>query len=93
VELLAALGELATESVAAARVSVSEGRSKAASEYSSVAARCLDKCMLLGGEATSRSESRSLSMRVDAESLADEIRELEAELEIEKPRELGDGSD
>jgi hypothetical protein len=92
-ELLSALGELATESVAAARVSVSEGRSKAASEYSSVAARCLDKCMLLGGEATSRSESRSLSMRVDAESLADEIRELEAELEIEKPRELGDGSD
>jgi hypothetical protein len=86
-ELLSALGDLATESVAAARLSVQEGRSKAASEYSSVAARCLDKCMLLGGDPTSRSESRSMNVRVDAtemQSLQDEIRELEAEVAADR---------
>jgi transposase-like protein len=82
-ELLAALSSLAEESVAAARLAVSEGRAKNASDFSSVASRALDKCMLIGGEPTSRSESRSLSMHVDAEEtrkLQDEIRELEQEL-------------
>jgi transposase-like protein len=82
--LLGALAELAEESVAAARLSVSEGRSKAASEFSSVAARALDKAMLLGGEPTSRSESRSLSVHADVgdmQDLQDEIASLEKELE------------
>jgi hypothetical protein len=82
-ELLAELGELATESVAAARLSVSEGRSKAACEYSSVASRALDKAALLGGDVTSRSESRSMSVHVDADGmqrLQAEIAALEEEL-------------
>jgi hypothetical protein len=82
-ELLAALAELAEESVAAARLAVSEGRSKAASEFSSVASRSLDKAALLGGDVTSRSESRSMSLHVDADELQKlqtEIRELEEEL-------------
>ena len=82
-ELLGALSELATESVQAARLAVSEGRSKAASEFSSVASRSLDKAILLGGDPTSRSESRSMSVHVDVEEmerLQEEIAELEREL-------------
>jgi transposase-like protein len=82
-ELLAGLASLSEEAVAAARLAVSEGRSKAASDFSSVASRSLDKAALLGGDVTSRSESRSLSVRVDADEvqkLNDEIRELEEEL-------------
>jgi hypothetical protein len=69
-ELLGALGELAEESVAAARLAVQEGRSKAASEFSSVASRALDKAALLGGDVTSRSESRNLSLSMASEGLA-----------------------
>jgi hypothetical protein len=82
-ELLGGLAELAEESVQAARLAVSEGRSKAASDFSSVASRALDKAALLGGDVTSRSESRSLAVRVDADEtqkLLAEIRELEEEL-------------
>jgi hypothetical protein len=45
---LGALAELAEESVAASRLAVSEGRSKAASEFANVASRALDKAQLLG---------------------------------------------
>jgi transposase-like protein len=68
-ELLGALAELAEESVGAARLAVSEGRSKAASEFAAVAAKALDKCLLLGGDPTSRSESRNLSLQVDSPGL------------------------
>jgi hypothetical protein len=82
-ELLAGLASLAEESVAAARLAVQEGRSKAASEFSSVASRSLDKAALLGGDVTSRSESRSMSVHVDAygmQRLQAEIAALEEEL-------------
>jgi hypothetical protein len=82
-ELLAGLASLAEESVAAARLAVQEGRSKAASEFSSVASRSLDKAALLGGDVTSRSESRSMSVHVDADGmqrLQAEIAALEEEL-------------
>jgi hypothetical protein len=69
-QLLGALAELAEEGVAAARLAVSEGRSKAASEFASVAARALDKAALLGGDVTSRSESRNLSMHIESPGLA-----------------------
>jgi transposase-like protein len=91
--LLPALGELAEESIAAARLAVSEGRAKAASDFASVAARMVDRAAVLGGDVSSRSESRSLSVHVDAEkkrALQEEIDELERELEVER-KELGDG--
>jgi hypothetical protein len=68
-ELMAGLASLAEESVAGARLAVQEGRSKAASEFSSVASRSLDKAALLGGDVTSRSESRSMSVHVDADGM------------------------
>jgi hypothetical protein len=68
--LLASLAELAEESVAAARLAVSEGRSKAASEFSNVVARSLTQAQLLGGDPTSRSESRSLALHMESEGLA-----------------------
>jgi hypothetical protein len=68
-QLLGALAELAEESVSAARLAVREGRSKAASEFSNVAARSLTQAQLLGGDPTSRSESRSLAMHVQSEGL------------------------
>jgi transposase-like protein len=82
-QLLGGLTELAEEATAAARLSVSQGRSKSANEFSSVAARAVDKVLLLGGQPTSRSESRSMNVRVDAtemQELQDEIAELEREL-------------
>jgi hypothetical protein len=65
-QLLGSLAELAEESVAAARLAVSEGRSKAASEFSNVVARSLTQAQLLGGDPTSRSESRNLSLHSHA---------------------------
>jgi len=91
--LLPALGELAEESIAAARLAVSEGRAKAASDFASVAARMVDRAAVLGGDVSSSSESHSLSVHVDAEkkrALQEEIDELERELEVER-EELGDG--
>jgi hypothetical protein len=69
-QLLGAFAELAEESVAASRLAVSEGRSKAASEFANVASRALDKAQLLGGDPTSRSESRSLAMHLESPGLA-----------------------
>jgi hypothetical protein len=68
-QLLGALAELAEESVSAARLAVQEGRSKAASEFNNVAARSLTQAQLLGGEPTSRSESRSLALHMQSEGL------------------------
>jgi hypothetical protein len=95
-ELLASLAELAEESVAAARLAVSEGRSKAASEFSSVASRSLDKAALLGGDVTSRSESRSLAMHLESPGLAAvkaEGRAIAASGEVQLERAEGDGRD
>jgi hypothetical protein len=89
-ELLGALGELAEESVAAARLAVSEGRSKAASEFSSVASRALDKAALLGGDVTSRSESRNLSLSMQSEGLAAVQAEGRAIVEA-RERQLSEG--
>jgi hypothetical protein len=69
-ELLGALVELSAESVAAARLAVQEGRSKAASEFANVASRAVSQMQLLGGEPTSRSESRNLSLTMQSEGLA-----------------------
>jgi hypothetical protein len=67
--LLASLAELAEEGVAASRLAVSEGRSKAASEFANVVSRAVSQMQLLGGEPTSRSESRSLALHVQSEGL------------------------
>jgi hypothetical protein len=94
-ELLGALGELAEESVSAARLAVSEGRSKAASEFSSVASRALDKAALLGGDVTSRSESRNLSLSMASEGLAavkEEGARIVAAREVQLGRGDGDGA-
>jgi hypothetical protein len=93
--ILPALGELAEESVAAARLAVAEGRAKCASDFSSTAARMIDKATLLGGDVTSRSESRSLQVRASAQAVEQEreIAELEREIrEIEARREAGGGA-
>jgi hypothetical protein len=94
-QLLGALAELAEEGVAAARLAVSEGRSKAASEFASVAARALDKAALLGGDVTSRSESRNLSLHMQSEGLAavqEEGRQIVAARERQLEQEDGDGA-
>jgi len=67
--ILPALGELAEEAIAASRLAVQENRAKCASDFASVAARMLDKAALLGGEVTSRSESRNLSLHADSPGL------------------------
>jgi hypothetical protein len=74
-QLLAALAELAEESVSAARLAVSEGRSKASSEFANVASRAISQMQLLGGEPTSRSESRNLSLHMQSEGLESVQRE------------------
>jgi transposase-like protein len=74
--LLAALAELSEEAVQACRLAVSEGRSKAASEFSNVAARSLTQAQLLGGDPTSRSESRNLSWRGGLEEVQAEGRAI-----------------
>jgi hypothetical protein len=74
-ELLGALSELATEAVAASRLAVQENRAKCAADFAAVAARALDKAILLGGGVTSRSESRSLALHVAHEGLEEVQRE------------------
>jgi hypothetical protein len=90
--LLPALGELAEESIAAARLAVQEGRPKAASDFASVAAPMVDRAATLGGDVTSRSERRSLSVRATAPDVERQrvIAQLESEIEAERQRrELG----
>jgi hypothetical protein len=95
-QLLGALAELAEESVAASRLAVSEGRSNAASEFANVASRALDKAQLLGGDPTSRSESRSLAMHLESPGLAAVKaggRAIAASGEAQIERAEGDGRD
>jgi hypothetical protein len=78
------MGELAAESVAASRLAVQENRSKCASDFANVASRMIDKCALLTGDPTSRSESRSMSVHANLDavnSLQEQIVALEKELE------------
>jgi hypothetical protein len=95
-ELLGALSELAAEAVAASRLAVQENRAKCASDFAAVAARALDKAILLGGDPTSRSESRSLAMHLESPGLAAvkaEGRAIAASGEAQIERAEGDGRD
>jgi hypothetical protein len=95
-QLLGALAELSEESVSAARLAVQEGRSKAASEFSNVAARSLTQAQLLGGDPTSRSESRNLSLHMQSEGLQavkEEGARIVASREVQLERAEGDDVD
>jgi hypothetical protein len=89
-QLLAELVELSLESVAATRLCVAEGRSKAAQEFSNVASRAVSQIQLLGGEPTSRSESRNLSLSMQSEGLQ-AVKEEGARIVRERQAELSEG--
>jgi hypothetical protein len=89
-ELLANLVELAAESTNAARLAVQEGRSKAASEFANVVGRAVSQMQLLGGEPTSRSESRSLALHMQGEGLRSVQAEGRAIVEA-RERQLSEG--
>jgi transposase-like protein len=93
--LLASMGELVEESVAAARLCTQQGRSKCASDFANVASRMIDKCALLGGDVTSRSESRSLALHMEGEglrSVQEEGRRIVEAREAQLERGDGDGA-
>jgi len=81
--LLPMIGELCEESVAAARLAVQEGRSRAAADFALVASRMADRAAVLSGDVTSRSESRSLQVRAQTKDveLEREIAELTEEVQ------------
>jgi hypothetical protein len=90
--LLASMGELVEESIAASRLAVQENRSKCASDFANVASRMIDKCALLGGDVTSRSESRSLASHMGGEGLRAVQEEGRAIVQArERQLEQGDG--
>jgi hypothetical protein len=93
--LLASMGELVEEAVAASRLAVQENRAKCASDFANVASRMIDKCALLGGDVTSRSESRSLALHMESEGLRavqEEGRRIVESRERQLERGDGDGA-
>jgi hypothetical protein len=74
------LGELVSETLSAVRDAVQAGRLRDARDGMVAAGIAIDKCELLSGFATSRSEATSLSLDIGGIEIERRIVELEQEL-------------
>jgi hypothetical protein len=92
--LLDGFSQAAGEALQASRQAVKAGKARDAKDYAITAAIATEKALLLGGQATSRSENYSIHAEAEAvisAELDEDIRALKAELELEEGGDPDDG--